>query len=66
MKKKFREIVVNEKTYAWRVGDEDCDGDGGLRFKIWKDRKLIYEEIIHNDIITPQVVKDKILEINED
>ena len=60
-KRLLRKIIIDNYLYYWFVGDADCDGDGGLRFKIWKDRKLIYEDLIHSKTITPSVVKEIIL-----
>lgn len=63
-KDKIRKIIVNGIEYYWGVFDYNCDGDGGCRFNIYKDKKIIYQDIIHNKIITPISVREKILEIN--
>jgi len=60
MKKKVRSIIVNDMEYKWRVGRCNCDGDGGCRYTIWKDKKMVFEEIIHNKDITPQMVRETI------
>jgi len=53
MKKKYRDIVVNNIKYAWAYSGE---GDGGT-LKIWKDKKVIYTENFNHDvIITPSYV----------
>lgn len=43
MKKKFRDITVDGQKYAWSISHPNCDGDGGIKFKIWKDKKVVYE-----------------------
>jgi hypothetical protein len=62
-KKLLRKINVNNEEYVWCVVDHNCDGDGGCRFKIWKNKIKVYEELIHSKIITPKIVKEKILKI---
>lgn len=59
----LRKIVVNNEKYYWIVCDYNCDGDGSCRFKIYKDKKVIYEDLICNEIITPKIVREKILEL---
>lgn len=62
----FRNIIVNDKKYVWKISHYNCDGDGGSRFKIWDENKtLIYEKIIHTKIITPKIVKEKIVRHSE-
>ena len=53
MKKKFREIVVDGKNYAWSARKH---GDGGMLVKIWKDKKIIYEEHLSYDSMTPHFI----------
>ena len=61
MKKKYRDIVVNEVKYTWASGKSNCDGDGSTLLTIWKDRKEIKQELINGDIqITPFFVKNVI------
>jgi hypothetical protein len=62
-KKQIRKINVDDIEYHWVVNSHNCDGDGGSMFKIWLNKKPIYEELIHNTIITPKNVREKILEI---
>jgi len=64
-KKNLRTIIVDGAEYKWRIDSYNCDGDGGYRFKIWKDKKIFYLGLIHNTIITPKNVSEKIFEINE-
>lgn len=64
-KQKLRKIIVNNITYYWGVYDYNCDGDGSCKFSIWKDKKIIFNELILNETITPSIVKEKILHINE-
>lgn len=58
MKKKYREITVDGTKYAWMMGRENCDGDGGVVFIIWKDKKIIHEELTHNVSMTPGKVAE--------
>lgn len=61
MKSKIRKIVVSGIEYTWSLGKFNCDGDGGIKLKVYKDRTVIIEELItcdHN--ITPKEVADKI------
>jgi hypothetical protein len=61
--KLLRKININNQHFFWCVVDTDCDGDGGSRFKIWKNKVKIFEEIICNKIITPKIVREKILQL---
>jgi hypothetical protein len=40
MKKKYRDIVVGGKKYAWQC----YEVDGILFLKIWLDKKVIYDK----------------------
>lgn len=61
MKKRYRDIVVNDVPYTWASGKNNCDGDGGNPLTIWKDRKPIYTELISGNIqITPLLVRERI------
>lgn len=62
-RKLLRKINVNNVQYFWCVVDNNCDGDGGSRFQIWKNKVKIFEELIWTDIITPKIVRKKILNI---
>lgn len=64
MKKKLRNINVNGKKYHWSVSSPNCDGDGGAMFKIFYEKKLIYADLIHGIQITPNIVREKILKLN--
>lgn len=57
MKKKFREITVDNLVFGWTI-NENCDGDGGKCVKIWKNKKIIYETILNNEYITPALIRD--------
>jgi len=61
--KLLRKINVNNIQYFWCVVDTDCDGDGGSRFQIWENKVKIFEELIWTKIITPKIVREKILNI---
>jgi len=56
MKKKFRNITVNDKEYAW--SSRVVDGQH-LTLKIWHDKKVIYEKPvgIYAKAVTPKMVK---------
>jgi len=58
MKKKFRNITVDDKSYTWST-QFDCDGDGNIWVKIWElepKKKNIFEAAIRGNSITPSVV----------
>lgn len=59
-KKKLRKITVDGDIFKWAVTDYNHDGDGGCRFRIWKDGHLISREIIHAEVVTPKDVAAKI------
>lgn len=64
MKKKFREITVNNKKYGWTTKG-DCDGDYNTALYIWFDKKIINTEIIKGGIdITPKFVANLIIQNN--
>jgi len=60
-KRNLRKIVVNGQLYHWLVFDYNCDGDGGSKFKIWKDKVVVHDDIVSTEGITPRMVKDIIL-----
>jgi len=63
----IRKIIVNNEIFYWVVSSYNCDGDGGSLFKIWKDKKLLYRELIHYPkVITPKNVEEQILKFNND
>lgn len=64
-RKLLRKINVNNIQYFWCVVDYDCDGDGSSRFQIWKNKQKIFEELICGVSITPKIVREKILNIEE-
>ena len=58
MKKKHRDITVGGIKYAWTIHN-NCDGDGGNCVKIWKDKKILIDELIRGDIdITPKFISE--------
>jgi len=61
--KTLRKIIVNGIEYIWSVNGYNCDGDGGCRFIIWENKVEIHHELIHNEKITPKIVREKILEL---
>ena len=48
MKKKFREIVVDGVTYAWRV-NFNCDGDGGTFLTVWLNKRVLIDDKVNLD-----------------
>ena len=54
-------ITVNGAYYIWAV-KHDIDGDGSNRLTIWRDNKIIYEEV-HRGEITPIRVANFIGEV---
>lgn len=64
-RKLLRRINVNDEQYVWCVVNYNCDGDGGSLFQIWKSKIKIFEELISDEIITPKVVRTKILELSD-
>lgn len=60
MKKKFRNIVVDNIEYAWRTCRYNGDGDGGIGIRIWKDKKIIHETFHEGNYepITPKTIAD--------
>jgi hypothetical protein len=65
MKKKYRDITVNNKNYAWAVTNHNCDGDGGIVVKIWHNKEIIFQKFLtaseKPDSITPKYIR-KIIE----
>ena len=53
MKKKYREITVNNKTYAWTL---KSDGKEHV-ISIWENKKVIHNETVRCDI-TPSLVRE--------
>ena len=64
-KSNLRKITVNDQVYYWTVNSPNCDGDYGSRYKIWKDKKVIFHDVIHGETITPKNVREKILELSK-
>jgi hypothetical protein len=63
MKKKYRKIIVDGIIYGWTIRN-DCDGDYNNCLTIWKDKKIINQQIIKGGIdITPKFVSDIIKSI---
>lgn len=61
--KLLRKINVNNIEYFWCIVNHNCDGDGGNKFCIWKNKIKIFEELNRLNIITPKIVREKIIEI---
>jgi hypothetical protein len=62
MKKKFREITINNKKYGWTLRN-NCDGDGGDCVEIWCDKKVIHREIISGHLnVTPKMISNFIID----
>lgn len=57
MKKKYRDITVDNVKYAWMVSSDTLI--------IWKDKKIIKTEDVTHCIITPKIVADSIKNIKQ-
>jgi len=74
MKKRYRSIIVDGKSYSWSIRN-DLDGDGGNFLKIWethsKGKNIKFDDVCDfrtedDDIIenvTPRMIKDIIDEL---
>jgi hypothetical protein len=61
---KLRKIIIEGSEYFWVVNHFNCDGDGGCSYKIWSDKKVIFDDVTY-DTITPKIVREKILSLNK-
>jgi len=62
MKKKYRNITVESKLYAWNV-KSNVDGDGTNLIKIWFNKKVVYENLIPwKTEITPKLIRNTIID----
>jgi hypothetical protein len=59
MKNKLRQITINNKKYIWSVVPNDDPYESDNELKIWKDKKLIIDEMI-DGAITLKLVSYKI------
>ena len=67
MKKKHRNIVVDDKEFAWTVTGFNCDGCGGSRLCIWFDKKVIYYNIVKYGVqVTPKYIRNIITSLKTD
>ena len=56
MKKKFRDIVVDDVKYAWQARADD---DYPARIKIWKNKKVIIEGALSDGFeVTPKIISE--------
>lgn len=63
MKKKYRNITVDGKEYAWSVSRPNCDGDWNNLLTIWFNKEILYRDVINGSIkVTPAYVKVFILD----
>jgi hypothetical protein len=62
--KSLRTIMVNNQQYKWLISDYNCDDNGGSKFKIFKDKKVVHYDIIHDEEITPKDV-EQIIKVNK-
>ena len=61
MKKKFRNIIVDNQIYAWSV----VINDEGLMIKIWKNKKLYKQKYLYNhNEIKPSQIQELITKNN--
>jgi hypothetical protein len=59
MKKKIRDITVNDKKYCWKIDNQDWESINFIT--IWYDKKIIYQEKIPYEKIyhiTPKFISD--------
>lgn len=63
MKKKYRDITVNGKKYAWAVSNSNADDGDDSILKIWCNKIVIWQELINQEItpkIVSEIIKNKI------
>ena len=66
MKKKHRDIVVDNIPYAWTYAPNPDKQEGGGELKIWKNRKVIYKKYIDSGVsITPKLIAELIAAIHD-
>jgi hypothetical protein len=66
MKKKYRNIVVNDILYAWNYVPNPDKYEGGGTLKLWKNRKEIYHKDVDCDVtVTPKYVAELITAIED-
>lgn len=66
MKKKHRDIVVDNILYAWTYAPNPDKQEGGGELKIWMDKKVIYKKDIDPGVsITPKLVAELISKIHD-
>ena len=58
MKKKNRNIVVDDIEYAWSISSGNCDGDGASKVNIWKNKKLIHTVVLRQCEVTPSNIEE--------
>lgn len=58
MKKKYRDITVDNVKYAWMVSSDTLT--------IWKDKKIIKTEDVTHCTVTPKMVADLIKKVKND
>ena len=58
-KKKFRDITVDGVLYAWAVKAYHMEG---TELIVWKDKKVLFKDHDIDDVVTPSVVAEKILD----
>jgi hypothetical protein len=65
MKKKFRDIIVNDVAYTWACANNDKQ-EGGGEIKIWKNKRIIYKSYVDSDIkATPSYIAE-IISVTEE
>lgn len=60
MKKKHRDITVDGKQYGWRVKRNSRVEN---EVTIWKDKKVIFNQVMRSDDIRPANIAEKIKEL---
>ena len=59
MKKKHRDIVVDDEQFGW-VLSNGIDGDGINRVSVYQNKKRLFITEIHDSEVTPKIVADLI------
>ena len=66
MKKKHRNIIVNNFLYAWSYQPNDDKQEGGGELKIWKNKKVVFKQWVDCEVnVTPSYIAE-LITITED
>lgn len=59
MKKKYRNITVDDQKYAWSIGGYDYD-NGNTQVNLWKGGKIFHDFWVDSEAVTPKIVAEEI------